>query len=215
MILLKILKLKLESTHSTNLHQAKTCQKLYFILKLLNCQIAKFGEDKDLNHGQAITTGRFILQQFWPWPLTLTSEKLIVWFGRDAQHLWQISWNSREMTMSFTNEPTNKQSNSITIPPGGRKYWSINHCNQTNLGITEEHRIRKQRVRNDYQDISHSCTDANITDCSIMQLLVANISNWCNHSVQLTVLSTNYSLHFLKTNGNAYILNYLETILAD
>ena len=37
----------------------------------------KFGEDI-LNHSRAITSGKFSVWQFWPWTMTLASQKLIV-----------------------------------------------------------------------------------------------------------------------------------------
>jgi len=60
-----------------------------------------------------IASGRFSVRQFWPWTLTLTSEKLIVKFSSDAEQLCQIRENRnlilREITTSATNERTNQQ----------------------------------------------------------------------------------------------------------
>ena len=82
----------------------------------ISCQnylrrIVKFGEDV-FNHSRAITSGRFSVRWFWPWTLTLTSQKLRVIFGGDAEHPHQMPWNqtssSREITTNVTNERTNE-----------------------------------------------------------------------------------------------------------
>jgi len=71
---------------SPNLHQAAI---LHFIDRHILSRghfsgIAKFDEDI-LNHNRALASGRFSVLQFWPWTLTLTSQKLVVTFGTDAR----------------------------------------------------------------------------------------------------------------------------------
>ena len=81
------------------------------------CWTAKFCEDT-LNHGQAITTGRFYVLWLELKSLTLTSQKLMVKFGTDAKYFPENQTCSfGEMTTSIMNQRTNQQTYVITIPP--------------------------------------------------------------------------------------------------
>jgi len=77
------------------------------------------------NHGRAITTEDF---QLWGvcvviMNVALTSQKLRVKRGADAQHLCQISCNTRNHNEHITNEPTN------TRPTTTRTRHVLNWCN--------------------------------------------------------------------------------------
>jgi len=77
--------------------------KLFLIAQYLSdCQF--FGEDIR----RVLPVEDFSVRRFWPWTLTATSQKLIVKFGTDAEHL-------NEQTNEPTNQPTNKQTRQITM----------------------------------------------------------------------------------------------------
>jgi len=66
-----------------------------------------FGQDV-LNHSRNIMIWRFSIWRFWSWTLILTSRKLIMKFGTDAEHL---------------NQPTNKRTNEQTNQPTNKLAW--------------------------------------------------------------------------------------------
>jgi len=68
------------------------------------CRITKFGEDI-LNHGRAITSGRFSVRQFWPWPLKSWQQDIGPRFGADAEDQCQISWQQNFYLLRKTRSP--------------------------------------------------------------------------------------------------------------
>jgi len=100
------------------------------------CWTAKFCEDT-LNHGQAITTGRFYVLWLELKSLTLTSQKLMVKFGTDAKYFPENQTCSfGEMTTSIMNQRTNQQTYVITIPPDRwYKYVITYHSHDWNISI--------------------------------------------------------------------------------
>ena len=81
---------------SANLHQVINLPswilfEVMFHAEITICRTAKFGEDI-LNNGRATTSGRFPIQRFWPWTLTLTSQKLTVTLSANAEYPCHISW---------------------------------------------------------------------------------------------------------------------------
>jgi len=82
-------------SQSVNLRQGAT---LNFVERNISRQITSVRLPNlvkiSLKHNQAIATETLSLWRFWPWTLTLTFQKLIVTFGTDEDHPWQISWKS-------------------------------------------------------------------------------------------------------------------------
>jgi len=107
---------------SANLHQAVIMSHTYFLLRsliigiptLLECQWSlPLSYEDTLNHVQDITIGRLVLvQQCWPWTLTVTAKQLIVTFITAAVRLpcVKFSWIhkiDKAQWMSWMNKPTN------------------------------------------------------------------------------------------------------------
>ena len=71
------------------------------------------GISNDGRLDRAIKSGRFSIWRFWPWTLTMTSEKLIVKFGTSLPNFIKKIWlcTFPETTKSVTNQPTNQQTN--------------------------------------------------------------------------------------------------------
>jgi len=105
---------KTDSTHTvqTSWHAAilNFAAEVHISRRNYFCRIAKFGEGI-LNNGRPIASGRYslLLRQFWPWTLTLTSDKMLKicqnsW--KSDFYFWQINHNEHH---ERTNQPTNKR----------------------------------------------------------------------------------------------------------
>ena len=110
---------------------------LYFLPKMLCCLLDSQIWWRYPRPRRAVINGRVLVWRFWPWTLTLTSQRLMVKFGTDAQRNWTYFSTSHNARNERTNEPTNQQTWPITIPPAwDRQHKTWCYCNpQSHINV--------------------------------------------------------------------------------